>query len=570
MIHQNIKSIAVAALFSAFSLMSCNEKDFLNEVNPNTITDATFWQTSAQFNSALTTVYGATQFQSISGGGLVNEMIMADEGGTESWYRPFAFRNFTYTDATDQVSDKWNELYVGIFRANQVIEHIQKADASVFTAGVKEKIEGQARFLRAFFYFQVANTYGKGVITTSVDITTLNKPLSTLDEINSKVIIPDLEFAAANLPEKWTTNDVGRVTAGSANALLGKVYLYKKDYAKAAPLFLKVINSGVYQLVPNIMDNFTHQNEFNAESIFEVAFNADINPGANGGSIDDNAYRTGSEATNIATAFGQLNFGAYNTLLPTYFVHELFTNDEIDPTNPINNGNQQSKRMTASIVPSNGEGLYYGLKIGAKAGWGFGQTSYIKKFTNWYHLPNEDGNSRSGINFRHIRLADVYLMYAECLVSSGGSVDEAIKYIDFIRTRAGVKTLQQYMAANGGKFPQLHISKQVYGTQPLADKTAANVLTHIQRVERPLELCFEGHRWKDLVRWGIVKKVFTELLAEETWRIANPNLFIDKPLYSKEKRIRDDFKVAAASYKSEAHDYFPIPASELQTNNLAK
>ena len=567
---KNIKSIAVAVSLCIFSLMSCNEKDFLNEVNPNTITDATFWQSSAQFNIALTTVYGATQFQSISGGGLVNEMIMGDEGGTESWYRPFAFRNFTYTDATDQVADKWNELYVGIFRANQVIERIQKADAALFTAGLKERIEAQARFLRAFFYFQVANTYGKGVISTNVDITTLNKPLSTIDEINSQIIIPDLEFAAANLPEKWVAKDLGRVTAGSANSLLGKVYLYKKDYAKAAPLFLKVINSGVYQLMPNILDNFTHQNEHNAESIFEVSYNADINPGANGGAVDDNAFRTGSEGTNIARELGQLSFGAFNTLLPTYFVHELFTNDEIDSTNSINTGNRQSKRLTASIVPNNGEGLYYGLAIGAKAGWGFGQTAYIKKFTNWYHLPNEDGIGRSGINFRHIRLADVYLMYAECLVSSGGSVDDAIKYIDFVRARAGVKTLQQYMAANSGKFPQLHVSKQIKTSQPLVDKTAANVLTHIQRVERPLELCFEGHRWKDLVRWGIVKQVFTELVADEQWRFANPTLFQAAPLFSKERRIRDDLKVSAASYKPESHDYFPIPAAELQTNNLAK
>tara|TARA_R110002012_G_scaffold252342_1_gene431352 strand:+ start:1234 stop:1440 length:207 start_codon:yes stop_codon:yes gene_type:complete len=68
--------------------------------------------------------------------------------------------------------------------------------------------------------------------------------------------------------------------------------------------------------------------------------------------------------------------------------------------------------MSASIVPINGEGLYYQLPIGIRNGLVFGQCTYIKKYTNWYHLPNEDGNSRSGINFRHIRLADVYESFA--------------------------------------------------------------------------------------------------------------------------------------------------------------
>ncbi|RMG19454.1 MAG: RagB/SusD family nutrient uptake outer membrane protein [Bacteroidetes bacterium] len=555
-------------------MFGCNEQEFLDLPNPNATTTATFWKTEKQFNSALTTVYGALQFQTISGGLQVHEMIMGDIGGTETWYRPIAFRNLTYNDGTYYVTDKWNELYIGIFRANQVIQNIQSADPSLFRGNAKAEIEGQARFLRAFFYFQVAHTYGGAVIHTKVAETDedFHKPFSSIEEVTNSVIIPDLEFARENLPREWPSSSLGRVTWGSATSMLGKVYLFGEEWAKAAALFKEVIDSGIYSLMPDIMDNFTHLHEFNAESIFEVAYNDELNPGANGDAVDDTPWETGAEASNMATEFGQLNFGAFNTLLPTYYLHELFVNDEVDPDNPINDGNRHSKRLSASICPIDGETLFYNLPIGARGGWAFGQSAYIKKFTNWYHKDAEDTNRRSGINFRHIRLADVYLMYAEAVLNATGDVATAIEYIDKVRTRAGVVTLQQYMQRHDGKFPQLHISKQVHGSQPLVPATVENVMTHLRRVERPLELCYEGHRWKDLVRWGIVAEVFNELRQDEIWRERNvgPLLITSggvPPLYIVE-RIRPDFFLCSQNYHPEQHNYLPIPTQERQNNAM--
>ncbi|MEM8583355.1 MAG: RagB/SusD family nutrient uptake outer membrane protein [Bacteroidota bacterium] len=565
---------AITLLLVSGSFFSCNEEEFLTEINPNAITSETFWQTEAQFQSALTTVYGATQFQAISGGLLVNEMILGDIGGTESWYRPFAFRNLTYNDGSEYVVDKWNQLYVGIFRANQVIEFIQAADANVFDENVQAEIEAQARFLRAFFYFQVAHTYGGAVmhmIVPQVD-DDFHKPFSSIEEVTNSVIIPDLQFARDNLPETWDATNTGRATWGAATSMLGKVYLFGERWADAASLFEEVINSDLYSLTPDIMDNFRHDTEFNSESIFEVAYSAELNPGVNGNAVDDNPFESGAEASIIATQFGQLNYGAFNTLLPTYYLHELFVNDEVDPENPVNDDNLQSKRLSASIVPFNAETDYYGLAVGERGGWGFGQSSYIKKYTNWYHLESEDANSRSGINFRHIRLADVYLMYAEAVIMARGDWQTALDFIDRIRTRAGVKTLAQYIDENAGSFPQLHVSEQVRGSRPLVAPSAETVLTHIKRVERPIELCFEGHRWKDLVRWGMVEEVFDELRADEIWRQNNTgDLNITAggvaPLFIVE-RIRPDFIICADSYQSAAHDYLPIPTQERQNNNM--
>ena len=561
-------------LLTILFLFGCSEDDFLNQTNPNSITTDTFWKTEGQFQSALVTVYSALQFQSVSGGEYIYEMILGDIGGTESWYRPTAFRNLTINDGIYHVTDKWDELYIGIFRANQVIQNIENADPSIFSGESKNEIEGQARFIRAWNYWQLAHTYGGAVMHTRIveNDDDFHKPFSSIEEVTNSIIIPDLEFAKNNLPTVWDERNLGRVTWGSATSMLGKVHLFQENWDQAASQLKEVIESGIYSLVPNIRDNWSHENELNEESIFEVIYSSDLNPGISGYAVDNNFFETGAEASTMARELGQLNFGAFNTLLPSYILHEMFVFDEVDPDNPVNDDNLQSKRMSASICPINGETEFYGLPIGARGGWAFGQSAYIKKYTNWYHLPSEDNNSRSGINFRHIRLADVYLMYAEAVLEASGDVNTAIEFIDKVRTRAGVITLQKYMEENGGKFPGMHKSRQVHRNWEFHDPTVESVMTHLRRVERPLELCFEGHRWKDLVRWGIVKEVFDELREDEKWRetfavILNLNNGGVAPLFIQE-RIRPDFLLASENYVSEQHDYFPIPTQERQINNM--
>lgn len=570
-----LKNISLILIFLvSFAFVACDEDRFLEEINPNAITSDTFWESERQFNSALTTVYGALQFQSISGGNLQYEFVLGDIAGTESWYRPQAFRNLTFNSGIYHVTDKWNELYVGIFRANQVIQYIQETDDSVFTGDSKVQIEAQARFLRAFFYFQLAHTYGGGVIHDKVAQTKeeLAKPFSTIEEINNTIIIPDLEFAQANLPQVWEGNDNGRATWGAATTLLGKVYLYKKEWPTAATIFKTIIDSDVYSLTTDITDNFWHENEFNDESIFEVNYSSVLSAGAPGGNVDDTPTQTGAESTTMSTAVGQLNYGAFNTVLPTYNLHEMLVNDEVDVNNPINDGNVESRRMNATIAVQNMEGTYYGFESSEVNGFGFGQSAYVKKHSNWYHLDAEPALSRSGINFRHMRYADVLLMYAEAVLMANSDYETAIDYIDMVRSRAGVVTLQQYMDDNGGMFPQLHVSKQVHGEQPMVAANAQTVLTHLQRVERVVELCFEGHRWKDLVRWGIVQEVFDELRADEVWREENKNTILNVgtggvPPLNINERIRPDFVKCAANYNTTQHNYFPIPNQEVQTND---
>ena len=574
------KIIPIVGSFMLIVSMGCN-KDVLEVDNPNALTEDTFWQTERDFNAGLNTVYAAQQFTAISGGGVIFENLMGDEAGTEDFYRQIEFATLNFGDASEQVVNKWNELYVGIFRANQVIDQVIE-NPDVFESPQEAAlVEAQARCLRAFYYFLVAHTYGGAVIKITVpqSVEDQSVPFSSIAEVTEQVLIPDLTFAKNNLPPEWSQDELGRVTRGTATALLGKAYLFTEQWALAAAEFREVIDSGVYSLVANPLDNFSHLTEYNPESILETAFSLDFNPGSGGDIIDGNPFsgETGSEATNYARSVGQLQFGGFNVLLPSYNMHEMYVRDEIDPNNPVNGDNSQSLRMGVSIVPMNGDGLFYNLPIGERPGWVFGQSTYTKKYANWYHADNEDTFNRSEINFRHIRLADVYLMYAEAILEASGDVATAIEFIDRVRTRAGVITLQQYINDTGG-FPPFHISEEVNGPQANVPPTVENIRTHIRRVERPLELGFEGHRWKDLVRWGIVREVLDQNLADEQWRFDNIvalNVEVNAdagtdgngvaPLFIREK-IRPDYGRASANYTPELHDYFPIPVVELQTN----
>ncbi len=559
----------------------CGE-DVLEVENPNSIPVENFFRTPGQFNGALNAVYAALQFQSISGSGLQFEMLQGDEAGTEFFYpRQIVHANLNIGDNAEQVIRKWSELYIGIFRANQVLLGLEENLDAFDDIEERNQVEAQARFLRAFYYFQVAHTYGGAVLRTDPRLgQDVSAPFISIEEITNQIILPDLIFAKANLPEVWPEDEVGRATWGAATSMLGKVHLYDEDWMQAASEFLEVIDSGIYELAPNNLDNFSHLTEHNRESILETPFSAELNPGAPGGAVDDTQFVTGAESSALARDIGQLRFGGFNTVLPTYYMHELFIRDEVDPNNPINDGNLQSKRMGASIVPLNADGLFYQEQPSTEKGWGFGQSAYTKKHANWYFLPSEDDNGRSGINFRHIRLADVFLMYAEAVLEASGDVTTAIDFIDRIRSRAGVVTLQEYIDTRGG-IPEFHksitINNQVETTVP---PSVESVMTHIRRVERPLELYAEGFRWKDLVRWGIAGQVLNELAQDEDWRRQIEELEDMEPPQSDElnlagggvaplfitQRIRPDFNQASNNYNS-SKDYFPLPSIEVQTND---
>lgn len=571
------------------------EEDLLEQVNPNALTDGSFWQTEEDFEMATNALYSSLQLPAICGETFTKDMQRSDLLGTESWY-DISFTQLKWNDATPYVEERWSQLYVGIFRANQILHYLESAD--FFTEEEKNTIAAQARFLRGYNYFWLAYGYNGAIIHDKMASSAqeMSKAFSSKEDVINTMVIPDMEFARENLPKQWTsTNDIGRYTWGAATAMLGKTYLYQKDWGNTKKYLGEIIaeaeSTGLYALVPDFMDNFTVDNEFNSESVLEVAFSDNFKVGANGSNHDE---ADGSEATSIASQFTSIHAGGWNTCLPTYWCQELFVSaDEMDTSNPINNGKERSQRTYATIAVEFADGEYYlapltpytdenGVLHKSKANFNYGQSAKVKKWTQWDRVESEKTgteNRRTGINFRLIRYADILLMYAEAVLEESADVATAIKYIDQVRSRAGVIKLQSYMDLNGGQIPRLDISN--FANERTAYQMVAankeNVLRHLRMVERVLELAFEGHRWYDLVRWGMVKNVFEkhwgeeqklrELLCEPggiTIPSTTPKTY---PLYLNE-RVRPDFEIPSNTYNSSYHDYLPVPSIEIQTNDL--
>jgi len=575
--------ICLPLIFAVYCLSSC-EDEILEQTNPNALTDGNFWITNTDFDMATNSMYGALQLPHVRGGETSWYMLRSDFGGTEAWYYR-GYCNFKYTDSDNHSTGTWSEYYIGVFRANQILHYLNESNE--LTDAQKLNYEAQARCMRGIEYFWLGKDFNQAIIRSSLPtVAEMDEELSSQKDVYD-FAIEELKFAQKNLPKTWPDSDKGRFTWGVATATLGKVYLFEKDYTNAAKCFKAIIDSKLYTLVPNYIDNFTSANEFNSESIFEIAFSDNYKEGANGNNHDET---NGSECNTWPSALATLAAGGYNTALPSYWlIGMLQFADEIDPENTINEGFTHSQRSYATIVTKDSDGDYYqsplitetlpdGTVNKTKTPFTNGQAAYIRKWTDWMSKDKEDTSTgrRSGVNWREIRYADVLLMYAECLLNQD-NVTDAITYIDQVRKRAGVYTLQHYMDVNGGKIPKLDVSLYMndLDTYPLVDATAENVLHHLQMVERPTELAFEGHRWDDLVRWGIVDQVFQERREEEKKlckkltgdeNLASPTTGEDVPPFYLGK-IRMDFLVKLANYIPSEHNYLPIPSLEKQLNN---
>lgn len=575
---------------------SACEKELLEQTNPNAVTPETFWVDESGLQKGLNAAYSAMQFPSIWGGLRTQLWQRSDISYyTYIWGGAHTdFGTFQYTNNTSVIPQLWSDLYIGILRSNQVIRYAKEVSDPQLTEDSRNEIIGQARFLRAFFYFDLAYNYGQGIIRDeNYANDEIEKATVPKEDIIERMIKPDLYAAINSLPQVWS-GDQGKASSGAAKTLLAKTYLYEENWDSAAILFKQVIDQGTYSLDADPVRNFVYAGEFNSESIFEINFNETVKPNTPAGTHDDYPSfdnTTGSEAVNLSIVFAGYDGGGYNSVQPTYWLEELFcTGDEKDPTDSRNG--TFTRRTYASILNQSMEGPYLGSDDPAEyAAFRYGWSGKVKKWIPWdtQDGPFDMSLQRTGVNYKNMRLADVYLMYAEAILmrDGDGAVAEAIQYIDLVRDRAGAITLSEYQAANGGQIPRLDVSlfytEHTTGAteHPLTNVNAQSLLHHLQMVERPLELCFEGHRWFDLVRWGIISDVFAQRYLEEQNMInvlctedpASKDIDSDKadlfgPWYL-EEAVRSQFEAAAARYNSAQHDYLPVPDIEIQSNQNA-
>ena len=527
-------------------IFSCSD-DVLTVENPNNLSLDYFWNSESDLQQGLVATYAALQLDGLFGGSSATQHpVRSDTGRPNNWNaNAIGLNKLAFNENSDIVKKRWRDCYIGIFRANQVLENLDLSTQN------RIQIEAEARFLRGFFYYSLYRGYNGGsvIIHTTVPESSEDfyKSPSPAEDVYN-LILSDLEFAYNNLPEQYESNlDLGRATWGAATGMLGKLHINEHNYGAAKDKFKEILDSNLYSLTPNIGDNFDEDHEMNNESIFEVAFSTELSIGTSNGAADG---PLGSEATSRARTLATVEGGGYRTIMPSYFMTMLFKNDVMDPNNPINanrtgNANYSIRASLSIAIADDDNSTLYQRPSNQGGGYNNFEASYLKKFQNWT-LFTESDQSISGINERAIRLADIKLLYAECLLMLNESYNEALEQVNAIRQRAGVVLLNS------------------------ADYNSESLMEHIMWVERPLELMFEGHdtRWEDLTRWGKVQEQY-DLLASKRYVLIQKNLYeFDLNIHTNftEETALKEFEDAAQAYQPGTHNYFPIPSTEQNSN----
>jgi len=203
--------------------------------------------------------------------------IMSDDADKGSYLQDQTLAadidNFQITSDNTYVAGLWRGYYAGISRTNNAMQALSQAQAGLPAATITVQT-AEMHFLRAYLYFNLVRMFGGVPIVLKVPTGPLNQDSSFYSrsiagDVYNKVIIPDLQFAVANLPLKSNT-EIGRATKGAAETLLAKVDMYLKNWQEADSLTTDVINSGQYQLMPDYSILWRQAGDNSAESIFEV------------------------------------------------------------------------------------------------------------------------------------------------------------------------------------------------------------------------------------------------------------------------------------------------------------
>jgi hypothetical protein len=572
------KTISLMVMF--LTLFSCDS--YLEEVNPNEISTDIYWSTLDESETNLISVYGA----------MLNEFIV--NARVESWRSDEGFPGNRFNDRlanghdvslfaknwyeqnidedTNEVQLRWDALYQVIFRANQVIEGLNRMTADLKSQEAWTLQMGQARFFRGLAHFYLHSTYKQGKIIIR-DVNPI-KPsdFSKAASESSEVIAffrEDLEYAYNNLPGQMEPKT--RVDAGAAGTILGMSYLYEGDYLLAKDYFDDIINNKKkdygYALVQDASIMFTKAGDFNSESILEINYSLH--------KAEETAFKEDDFITRSAR-YSAPRSGGGSSVLETFtasaWLIQAFSSDEMDPNDSRNTVTDRagtvrlrkvSLRNSAMLAVVNDEDTEYYESVSAPVLQNFtssGKYGYFKKYTN-HDITNDEqtlglNNWQSGKNVILNRLSGVYLMMAECL-NETDDITGALFYTNAVRKRWGLKVLE------GADYD----SKE-------------EVRTRLQLFEYPMELCVEGYSTRniDLRRWGIAKARYTALSQRNFY--ATDYVYLNEDATGTATRtaslVREGISTNATDFQIEPEflkasenytdGYLPYPASETINN----
>ncbi len=453
------KATFILAIFLGISTInSCSEKD-LELVNPNQLSPETFFANEAQVQSAVNSAYANLQTFALYGRLLfymMDNMSHENAGNAQQEGDKVTYADFSFDSSNGQIRDYWDSCYRGINKANFVIANeslILEIPDGELSEVRKRKFIGEARFLRAHYYWLLVNRFGDIPLQIGDGSDPEGKPKSPKQDVMN-LIVADLTYAAANLLPK-SEEENGRATKGAAQAFLGKALLYQEQYAPALTAFQSMTG---YDLEDEYFDNFKEETEHGVESVFEVSYDIALGTAAkwNG--------PVGAGGPNHATFRGQ-DYGVLNWF-------NVYPSDDLVAEFEAGDNRFQGSFYVPGDTYNNGANTFVESDF-AENGGNVRSVAW-KKYQNYYKQTSE--NEESGINVKVIRYADVLLMMAEC-ENEVGSQATAVGYINTVRERAGL-----------GDLPTSLSKAEVF-----------EAIIH----ERKVELSGEQVRFDDILRWGI-------------------------------------------------------------------
>ena len=500
--------LVLFAFISGSLLFSCDSE--LNQTNPNNATDDTFWKDEKDFNLALTSCYTPLK-NALNGGyygtrGVMLRIARADEVEFRNDITDvYTVGRFTNSNTNSLTQGMYYQFYNALYRTNSVMQKMEEKKDQ-FDTDFQNAVIGECLFIRGFYLFQLGKEFKDTPLklVASQDPATFPIAKSSQEDIWAQAI-EDLTTALEKLPVK---NTVGKPTKGAAAASLGKIYVYQKEWQAAIDVLEPLTKSPyTYELVSDFHWNFDTEHENNLESIFELLIE-------NVGGTDiwgngENINSTQSNTRPKEYAAGEV--GGWFEANPTQQMMNMFKKEK-------DKNGMYDTRAINSVAWDYPGAMYYMKDFRDVFKGDRVNTTWILKYQNWKTQTDEPSPAMSFINERAIRYAEVLLLLAEAHLNKG-SLQTAIDYLNQIRRRAN---LNDY-------------------SQPVTPEAIFADLEH----QRAIEFFVEGERFYDLRRWN---------LLEERLNTCDP--------------IRYENYQTGKFGDSNKFLYYPIPAKELQTNEL--
>ena len=470
-------------------------------------------------------------------------------------------QRFETTPTSRVVSDRWGPLYEGISRCNSTLRILAISTDATLTDADKKRISGEARFLRGHYYFELKKSYNNvPYVDETLSSDEAVKVANTADIWSN--IEADFQYAFDNLPE--TQGAAGRANKWAAAAYLGKTYLYQKKYQDAKNMFNQVISSGktasgaAYGLMDNYAQLFNAEFDNNKESIFAVqaATNTGSTNNANPDFVLNFPYNTGPAGPGNCCGFFQPSFELVNSFRTDANGLPLLDGSYNNAANEVKT--DQGILSSAAFTPDAGNldprldhsvgrrGISY-LDWGPFPGYDWiRDQAYAGPYApkKYIYYKSQEGTLTDGsswtrgygaMNYVIIRFADVLLMQAECEIELNNQ-EAARALVNQVRNRAA-NSATWVKDASGNNAANYVIG--LYNTP----WTSADAARSAVRFERKLELSGEGHRFFDLVRWGIADATLDAYLAYEGGKLP--------------------VALGGSSFTANKNEYYPIPQTQI-------